>query len=457
MNLLDLMPPHSLEAEQGVLGGLMLDNAAWDLIADELSAEDFFKSEHRLIFQTLQSLAATDTPFDVVTVSESIPKIDEIGGLGYLSDLARNTPSVANIAAYAKIVRERAHLRQLISLGHECSRSAADAQAKSLEVQEEIEQKLFALGQGTAPNSFVDVNFTLMNVLDQVDFNFNHGNGVTGVPSGLRDLDDKTGGFQDADLIILAGRPSMGKTSLALNILDAVLSQDPHNCVQVYSVEMPAQALMYRLLAMLGQMDVAKLMRGQLDDEDWSRLSLAVARVNRYGERLVIDDSSGLTPAALRARARRAARKYGKPRLILVDYLQLMQCPGKENRHLEIAAISAGLKAVAKEFNCPVIALSQLNRSLENRPNKRPHNGDLRESGALEQDADLTLFIYRDEVYHADSADKGIAELIIGKHRNGPTGVVRTGFIAEQRRSLSARALPTRPNTTVISAQRASG
>jgi replicative DNA helicase len=440
MNLTDLVPPHSVEAEQGVLGGLMLDNSAWDLIADVLTAQDFFKREHRLIFQAIQTLAAANQGFDVVTVADSMAEVAEAGGLGYLSELAKNTPSVANLAVYAGIVRERSHLRQLILLGHECSRSATTAQAKSIEVQEEFEQKLFALGQGHAPNSFIDVNETLMKVLEQVDFNFNHGNGVTGVPSGLVDLDQKTGGFQDADLVIVAARPSMGKTSFALNIVDAVLAQNSAHSVQIYSLEMPAQALIYRMIAILGQIDVARLMRGQLEDEDWAKLTAGVARINQYGERLVVDDSAGLTPTALRARVRRAARRYGKPRLIMVDYLQLMQCPGKENRNLEIGAISAGLKAVAKEFNCPVIALSQLNRSLENRPNKRPHNGDLRESGALEQDADLTLFIYRDEVYHPDSEDQGIAELIIGKHRNGPVGVVRTAFIAAQTRFVNLEA-----------------
>lgn len=441
MNLLDLVPPHSIEAEQGVLGGLMLDNSTWDLVADTLSAQDFFRRDHRVIYQAIQSLAIVDQPFDVVTLSNSIPEISQAGGLGYLAELAKNTPSVANISAYAAIVRERAHLRQLILLGHEASRLASEPQAKSVEVQEEFEQKLFALGQGHTPNCFIDVNETLMKVLEQVDFNFNHGNGVTGVPSGLVDLDQKTGGFQDADLVIVAARPSMGKTSLALNIVDAVLAQDPANTVQIYSLEMPAQALLYRMIAILGQLDVSHLMRGELGDEDWPKLSAGVAKINQYGERLVIDDSSALTPTALRARVRRAARRYGPPRLIMVDYLQLMQCPGKENRNLEIGAISAGLKAVAKEFNCPVIALSQLNRGLESRANKRPHNGDLRESGALEQDADLTLFIYRDEVYHPESMDQGIAELIIGKHRNGPTGVVRTAFIAEQTRfaNLNAR------------------
>ncbi|WP_397453182.1 replicative DNA helicase [Pseudomonas sp. NA-150] len=429
MNLFDLMPPHSIEAEQGVIGGLMLDNQAWELIADTLAPADFFKREHRLIYQAIEALATNDSPFDVVTVAETLAEVEEVGGLAYLSELAKNIPSVANIGAYADIVRERAHLRHLIMLGHECSRSASAPQAKSVDVQDSFEQKLFALGQGQTPNTFVDVNDALMKVLEQVDYNFNYGTGVTGVPSGLTALDEKTGGFQDADLVIVAARPSMGKTSFALNVVDTVLQQDQGNTVQIYSLEMPAQALMYRMLAILGKLDVADLMRGKLEDEDWPKLTAAVAKINSYRDRLIVDDSSGLTPSALRSRVRRAARRYGKPRLIMIDYLQLMQCSGKENRNLEIAAISAALKAIAKEFDCPVMALSQLNRSLENRADKRPHNGDLRESGALEQDADLILFIYRDEVYHPDTADQGIAELILGKHRNGPTGVVRTAFI----------------------------
>ncbi|MDB6050195.1 MAG: dnaB 2 [Pseudomonas sp.] len=280
MNLFDLMPPHSVEAEQSVLGGLMLDNEAWELVAGIIGAEDFFKHEHRLIFKAIEKLAEATTPFDVVTVSESLAKMEEAGGLAYLAELAKNVPSVANISAYAEIVRERAHLRQLIMLGHECTRNASSTQAKSLEVQESFEQKLFALGQGRAPNSFVDVNDALMKVLEQVDFNFNYGNGVTGVPSGLEDLDQKTGGFQDADLVIVAARPSMGKTSLALNFVDAVLQKYPTESVQIYSLEMPAQALMYRMLAILGQLDLANLMRGQLEDGDWSRLTAAVARIN---------------------------------------------------------------------------------------------------------------------------------------------------------------------------------
>ncbi|RMO16935.1 Replicative DNA helicase [Pseudomonas cichorii] len=269
MNLLEVVPPHSIEAEQGVLGGLMLDNQTWDLLADVLVPEDFYRREHRLIFQSIQTLASSNAPFDVVTVAEALESPEEAGGLAYLSELAKNIPSVANISAYVNIVRERAHLRSLIRLGHECSRSASEANARSQDVQEAFEQKLFALGEGRLPSTFVDVNETLMHVLEQVDFHFNHGNGVTGVPSGLIDLDQKTGGFQDADLVIVAARPSMGKTSLALNIVDAVLQQNTVNTVQIYSLEMPAQALMYRMLAILGQLDVSRLMRGQMEDEDW--------------------------------------------------------------------------------------------------------------------------------------------------------------------------------------------
>jgi replicative DNA helicase len=434
LNLLDLTPPHSIEAEQGVIGGLMLDNLAFECIADILDPDDFFRREHRQIFLAIQALSLANKPFDVVTVSENLNNVDEAGGLGYLAELAKNTPSVANILAYAEIVRERAHLRQLISFGYACSRSAGQAQAKSAQVQEDVERQLFNLGQGKAPHTFVNAGETLMKVIEQIDFNFTHGNGVTGLSTGLVDLDRKTGGFQDADLVIVAARPSMGKTSFALNVVNTALQHDPHGCVQIYSLEMPAQALMYRLLGIIGEIDVANLMRGQLADDDWPKLTEAVARITGYGDRLVIDDSAHLTPQALRARVRRATRRYGKPRLIVVDHLQLMQCPGKENRNLEIGAVSASLKALAKEFDCPVLALSQLNRSLENRPDKRPNNGDLRESGALEQDADVTLFIYRDEVYRSDSPEQGVAELIIGKHRNGPTGIVKTAFIPHHTR-----------------------
>lgn len=434
MNLLDLVPPHSVEAEQGVIGGLMLDNSAWDLVADLLSAEDFFRRDHRLIFQAIEKLAACGSPIDVVTVLERLDEPDEAGGVGYLAELAKNTPSVANISTYASIVRERSHLRRLVMLGYECSREASSNQAKSGEVQDLIEQKLFLLGQDRSRSDFVDVKQTLMEVVERIDYHFNEGDSITGVPSGLDAMDQVTGGFQDADLIVIAARPSMGKTSLALSVVDAALQQKPTNTVQIYSLEMPAHALMFRLVAILGQLNLAKLMRGQLGDEDWPKVIAAVGRINGYGERLIIDDTACLTPSALRSKVRRAARRSGMPRLIMVDYLQLMRLDGKENRNLEIAGITAALKALAKEFNCPVIALSQLNRSVEQRADKRPFNGDLRESGAIEQDGDVIMFIYRDEVYHCESTDVGVAEIIFGKHRNGPTGTVRVAFVPDQTR-----------------------
>ncbi|SDG73787.1 replicative DNA helicase [Pseudomonas benzenivorans] len=434
MTYLDLSPPHSVEAEQGVLGGLMLDNNTWDLLADQLVAGDFFRHDHKLIFKAIAALAEKTMPFDLVTVSESMEDLAAAGGLAYLAELAKNTPSVANIEHYAGIVRNRAHLRRLMSLGFQCSRVAADNQANAGDVQESIEQQLFALGQDRRASEFVDLTQCISNVIEKIDEHFNGNVPVTGVASGLGDLDELTAGFQPADLIILGARPSMGKTSLALNFVDTALQSKPQETVQVYSLEMPAEALIYRLMAILGHLDLGKLLKGRLDDDDWPRLTAAVARMHGYGDRLVIDDSSGLTPTAIRAKARRAARRFGKPALILVDYLQLMRCPGQENRANEISEISRALKALAKEMNCPVVALSQLNRDLERRPNKRPINADLRDSGAIEQDADVIMFVYRDEVYHPDTEFKGIAEIIIGKHRNGPTGTVRTAFIPHQTR-----------------------
>ncbi|WP_256823444.1 MULTISPECIES: replicative DNA helicase [unclassified Pseudomonas] len=434
MNHLDLSPPHSVEAEQGVLGGLLLDNNTWDLVADGLDAEDFYRRDHRLLFKTIETLASQSKPFDIVTVHDALEVPDEAGGLAYLAELAKNTPSVANIEHYAFIVRNRSQLRQLMSLGYQCSREATDPLANATDVQESIEQQLFALGEGKKASEFVNINQCLTTVVEQIDQHFNGNVTVTGVPSGLDDLDEMTSGFQEADLIILGARPSMGKTSLALNFVDTALQTMLERTVQVFSMEMPAKALLYRLMAILGHIDLGKLLKGKLDDEDWPKLTAAVSRINSYGERLVIDDSSALTPTAIRAKSRRAARRFGRPSLILIDYLQLMRCPGQENRANEISTISQSLKALAKEMSCPVVALSQLNRELERRPNKRPINADLRDSGAIEQDADVILFVYRDEVYHQQTEHKGIAEIIIGKARNGPTGTVRTAFIPHQTR-----------------------
>jgi replicative DNA helicase len=429
-------PPHSIEAEQGILGGLMLDNTAWELIADQLQAEDFYRQDHRLIFRAIAALAEQDCPFDVVTLSERLAPHPEAGGLAYLGEMAMNTPSVANIRTYAEIVRDRAHRRRLMQFGLGCYQAVCEADTSGVQLQERFEQQLFQLGQ-SQPHEFVDLQQCLAGVIDEIDELFNSGEITTGIPSGLADLDAYTAGFQPADLVIVAARPSMGKTSLALSFIAAALRAQPQSSVQLYSLEMPARALVYRLIAILGELSLSNLLTGQLQDEDWPRLTAAVARLQSYGERLVIDDTAALSCSALRARTRRASRRSGAPSLVLVDYLQLMQASAKENRHLEIAEISASLKSLAKELSCPVIALSQLNRALEQRSNKRPLLADLRESGAIEQDADLILFVYRDEVYHPDSEAQGTAELIIGKHRNGPTGTVHCRFIGEQARFTS--------------------
>jgi len=432
MSPIDLTPPHSVEAEQGVLGGLMLDNSTWDDIADTLAADDFYIREHRLIFKAIADLAKEGTPFDVVTLSEKSVDVQQEVGLAYLGELAMNTPSVANILAYAKIVRERSHLRNLVTLGYECSRQSSAPGAVATDVQESVERQLFALGQNRL-TAFTDIGQMLSAVVDKIDHRFNSGEDITGVTTDLSDLDELLGGLQPKDLVIVAARPSMGKTAFALKLVNAALARTSKSA-QVFSLEMPAEQLVFRFLAFLGRIDLSLLTRGRLQDDDWPKLTAAVAALHSYGDRLVIDDTPQLTPTELRARSRRAARKFGDPALIMVDYLQLMQSSGKENRNLEIADISASLKALAKEMDCPVVALSQLNRSLEQRANKRPLNADLRESGAPEQDADVIMFIYRDEVYHPESEDAGIAEIIIGKQRNGPLGTVRTAFLAAETR-----------------------
>ncbi|MGP0172727.1 replicative DNA helicase [Pseudomonas sp. NCHU5208] len=443
MSDIQFLPPHSIEAEQSVLGGLMLDNSTWDLIADIVGAGDFYRAEHRQIFIAINRLADQGQPIDVVTVGEELHRDSSDVGLAYLGELAKNIPSVANIVAYANVVAKRAHLRKLITLGNDTARMAYEPDANVEAVHEECEARLFALNQANSKSDFVNLADALVGVVDEIDRNFNSDSSLTGVPTGLDDLDAVTAGLQPADLIIVAGRPSMGKTSLVLNWIKPILDAKPDKTVQVYSLEMPARLLLYRMLAQIGHLDANALMKGDLQDEDWPRLTHAVATMKQMEGRLIIDDEAGISPTALRARARRAARKFGDPAAIMIDYLQLMRVTGRENRNLEIAEISGALKGVAKEFNCPVIALSQLNRAVEQRPNKRPVNADLRESGAIEQDADIIMFVYRDEVYHPNTEDKGVAELIFGKFRNGPTTTVRTAFIGRETRfaNLSARSL----------------
>ena len=428
------MPPHSIEAEQSVLGGLMLDNEAWDRVAEKVVEQDFYLRAHRFIFAAMSRLAEATQPIDIITVSEDLEanlQLDDVGGFAYLGEIAKNTPSAANILAYAEIVRERAVVRDMISVAHDIADAGYDTQGRtSAELLDFAETKVFKIAeQRTNANEGPEpINSILAKTIEKIDELFRSPyDGVTGVSTGYVDLDKMTNGMQPSDLIIVAARPSMGKTTFAMNLCEhaAITSDKP---VLIFSLEMPSEQIMMRMLASLGRIDQTKVRTGQLEDEDWARLSSAIELLNTKGK-MYIDDGSGLTPTEVRSRARRVAREHGGLSMIMVDYLQLMTVPGmSDNRTLEIAEISRSLKALAKELKVPVVALSQLNRSLEQRADKRPVNSDLRESGSIEQDADLIMFIYRDEVYNDDSPDKGTAEVIIGKQRNGPIGRVRLTF-----------------------------
>lgn len=432
------IPPHSIEAEQAVLGGLMLDNTAWDQVADRITESDFYRPDHRAIFRSMADLVLRCKPLDIITVSEALgsnKELESVGGLSYLGNLAKNTPTAANIAAYADIVRERAILRQLVEVGGEISESGFDPGGRSaIELLDNAERRVFAIAEhggrkGQGPQVISEV---LARAVDRIDALFHAKSPITGIASGFTDFDHMTSGLQQADLIIVAGRPSMGKTTFAMNIAEYAAMRDD-GAVLIFSMEMPAESLAMRMLASLGRIEQQRIRSGQLDDDDWPRLTSAISMMS--SKKLLIDDSGALSPFEVRARARRVAREYGSLSMIVIDYLQLMRVPGNnEHRASEISEISRSLKALARELNVPVVVLSQLNRGLEQRPEKRPVMSDLRESGAIEQDADLIVFIYRDEIYHKDSADKGTAEIIIGKQRNGPTGMVRLTFLGHYSR-----------------------
>lgn len=425
------IPPHSIEAEQSILGGLMLDNQAWERVIEHVSEKDFYRFDHRLIFRAMQALTGKNQPIDVITLSEALAemsKLDDAGGLSYLIDLAKNTPSAANVAAYAGIVRERSVMRQLINVGSDIAESGFSPNGRSpIELLDDAERKVFSIAeQGTRAGGPANIKNLLAKAVERIDTLYHANTTVTGLATGYTDFDELTAGLQHSDLIIVAGRPSMGKTTFAMNLVENVLILEKKTTL-VFSMEMPGEQLAMRMLSSLGQIEQHRLRTGKLQDDDWPRFSSAVSMLS--GTSLLIDDTPGLSPSEMRARARRVSREYGNLGLIVIDYLQLMQVPGsKENRTTEISEISRSLKLLAKELRVPVIALSQLNRELEHRPNKRPVMSDLRESGAIEQDADIIIFIYRDEVYNKETTEKGVAEIIIAKQRNGPTGTVRLNF-----------------------------
>ncbi len=428
------VPPHSVEAEQAVLGALMLDNAAWDSVADLLSAEDFYRPDHRLVFEAISEVARRSQPCDAVTLSDHLDRmgrLEEAGGLAYLGTLARDTASAANVRAYAQLVRERSVLRQLISVGNSIAASAFNTEGRETrELVDDAERRVFEIAERGARGTkgAVPISALLGPVIDRIDELHQNPGKLTGIGSGFATLDGLTNGLQPGDLIIVAGRPSMGKTTLAINMAESAVVGESKSAL-IFSMEMSAEQLTMRMLSSIGRIDQTHLRTGRLADDDWNRLDSAMRQLQ--STRLFIDETPALTPTELQARARRLKREKGLD-LIVVDYLQLMQVPGtKENRATEISEISRSLKALAKELKVPVIALSQLNRGVEQRQDKKPVMSDLRESGALEQDADVILLIYREEVYDANTPKKGIADIIIAKQRNGPIGEVKLTFLGK--------------------------
>jgi replicative DNA helicase len=431
-------PPHSIEAEQAVLGGLMLDRVAWDAVGDVVIADHFYRPDHRLIFESIASLSGEAQPCDPVTVSEHLQrlgKLADVGGLAYLGSLTRDTPGAANARAYAEIVKERAMLRELVSAGSEIASSVWNEEGQpARELVENAEKRIFAIAEGSARGKgYVSARQALPALIDVIDDLYNNPNKPRGLPTGFIDFDSKTGGLRGGDLLVVAGRPSMGKTTLAINIAEhAALKDGVRASVAIFSLEMPAEQLLTRMLSSVGSVHLGNIRSGKLSEDDWPRITGATKQLE--DAKIFIDDTPALTPTELRARARRIKREHGLD-LIVVDYLQLMQVPGtKENRATEISEISRGLKALAKEINCPVVALSQLNRGVEQRENKRPVMSDLRESGAIEQDADMILLIYREEVYNKETPKKGVAEIDLAKHRNGETGTIQLTFMGKYSR-----------------------
>jgi replicative DNA helicase len=422
--------PYSVDAERSVLGSLMLDNSCWDDVSLIIKASDFWTGAHRFAFESMQCLVAAGRPIDLITLSDEIErqgKLDRVGNFAGLAEMSKYTPSAANVIHYAEVVAEKSRLRALLQTAGTIIADVNLPGAESAQILDAAESRLFTLAEQRQEGA---EDYGLLAILDRVVVRLESdmgSEGITGTPTGFCELDLSTCGLQSGDLILLAARPSMGKTALATGISAGAL-RGTDKPVFIFSMEMEPDQLGLRLISALGRIPLQTLRSGQMSDEDWARVADGMAQMTEWKNRLFIDGSTLMTPSILRARARRYVRKHGKPALIMVDYLQLMRCPGEENRTQEIAQISRSLKALAKELDCPVLALSQLNRTLESRADKRPNNGDLRDSGALEQDADLVMMLYRDEVYNANSPDEGTAEIIITKQRQGQTGTIKVRF-----------------------------
>jgi replicative DNA helicase len=434
------LPPHSIEAEQSLLGGLLLDNQAWDRIADLVHESDFYRDDHRRIFAHIRKLIETGRPADVVTVFESIEhanQADQTGGLAYLGEIANATPSAANIRRYAEIVHERAVLRKLVTVGDEIAGSALNPAGRDVKtLLDAAEQKVFEIAEvgNRTGQGFQAITPLLGDVVERIEVLYNRENpsDITGTATGFYDLDRMTSGLQPGDMIVVAGRPSMGKTAFALNVAEHV-GMELRKPVAIFSLEMSGPQLAMRFLSSAGRLDQTRIRTGKLTDEDWEKMSMALGKLHEAP--IHIDETGAINASDLRARARRLHRQCGQLGLIVIDYLQLMtSVKDNENRATEISEISRSVKALAKELQVPVIALSQLSRKVEERNDKRPLMSDLRESGAIEQDADIILMMYRDEYYNKETKDPGVAEVIVAKHRNGPTGPVRLAFLGEYTR-----------------------
>nr|WED67848.1 SPI-7-type island replicative DNA helicase [Pectobacterium colocasium] len=426
-------PPilYSTGAEQSVLGSLMIDNDRWDEVVLIIGESDFFNLMHRVIFREMARLVGAGQPIDLITLSDSLEKQGNSREeliFAYLAEMAKNTPSAANTVAYCEIVARDSRARQLAALGADLTQQVSQPRADIPQIMEMAERRIIDIAEKADPQKTITVIDGLEKVVAELEVRHRSTNGITGTATGFIELDAKTCGLQNGDSDFVGSPPFNGKDGVRANMITGTLNHNSANVTQIYSLEQPSTQLLMRLISSIGFVPLQNLRSGDLTDEQWSQIGSAVDTITKWQKRLVIDDSSDLTPAMLRVRARRNARKYGKPALIMVDYLQLMRCPGMENRTQEIAEISRSLKSLAKEMDCPVVALSQLNRSLEQRADKRPNNGDLRDSGSLEQDADVTLFIYRDEVYNPNSPDKGLAEIIMGKQRQGPIGTIKVQF-----------------------------
>ncbi|KUJ75406.1 replicative DNA helicase [Thiomicrospira sp. XS5] len=447
-------PPHSIESEQSVIGGLMLDNEKFSDISVVLKAEDFYTHQHQLIYMAITQLSERNKPFDLVTVIEmleSTGKLEDVGDKQYLIDLVSNTPGSVNIEFYAETVREKSILRSLIAVSNEISEASYFPQGKDIrEVLDLAESRVMGIAEHGSgkQREYETMESLLSRAVSTIDERFNSDGSITGLATKLSEFDEVTSGLQNGDLIIVAGRPSMGKTTFSMNLAENIAMQS--NPVAVFSMEMPGEQLVLRMISSIGKIDAERIRTGKLQQEDWPSLNKAVSMLSQT--QFFIDDTPALMITDLRARARRIDKDIRDAQfkkaveegvenpeekmtglgLIVIDYLQLMRgSTNTDNRVNEISEISRGLKAIAKELNVPVIALSQLSRNLEQRPDKRPKMADLRESGAIEQDADLIIFIYRDEVYNPDTDDKGTAEIILGKHRNGALANIRLTFMGQ--------------------------